>query len=145
MDTHATRGCFIGYTGTDMIHKTWDFERKCFANSHDLHFDKMQFLEPSDFNEPPADTYDAYHRNQVRDPVLANILTAPALAPMLTSLTTMPVSSRELSPEPEPPHLYDEIIIQPPSALQAFKSYTKFQHNDSPSFADVMWRPDTNL
>jgi len=88
MDTRATRGYFIGYTDTDTIHKIWDFERRCFVNSHDLHFDEMQFPEPIDFDEPPADAYGAYHglMNAPAPPVAA-----PPLAPESPTLT--PVSS----------------------------------------------------
>src|SRR5436190_13162242 len=57
VDTQSTRGCFIGYLDTDTMHKIWDFERKCFVNSHDLTFEETQFPKPSDFDEPPADPY----------------------------------------------------------------------------------------
>jgi hypothetical protein len=56
-DSRSTRGCFIGYLDTPKMHKIWDFERKCFVNSHDLIFDETQFPKPSDFDEPPADPY----------------------------------------------------------------------------------------
>ena len=141
MDTRATRGCFIGYTDTDTIHKIWDFERRCFVNSHDVHFDETQFPEPTDFDESPADAYGAYHG-------LTNVPAPPVAAPPLApeSPTLTPVSSREPSPEPQPaPHLYDEIVVQLPPALQVFKSYTEFQHNNPPSFVDAMQRPDANL
>ena len=39
------------------MHKIWDFERKCFVNSHDLIFEETQFPKPSDFDEIPADPY----------------------------------------------------------------------------------------
>jgi hypothetical protein len=41
-----------------MMHKIWDFEQKCFVNSHNLIFKETQFLKPSDFDEPLADAYD---------------------------------------------------------------------------------------
>ena len=125
VDTRSTTGCFVGYTATNTIHKIWDFERKCFVNSHDLIFEESRFPRPSDFDEPPADTYvDAYNH------------------------TTPTPSSPESSPEPDnrAPQIYDQIVVQQPPALQVFKTYGDFQpDNDPPSFADAMRRLDANL
>ena len=52
------------------------------------------------------------------------------------------------SPEPEPEQrpIFDAIVIQPPPALRAFKTYGDFQpDNDPPSFIDAMRRPDARL
>ena len=57
LDPQSTHGCFIGYLDTTTMHKIWDFERKCFVNSHDLIFEETWFPKPSDFDEPPADLY----------------------------------------------------------------------------------------
>src|SRR5205814_1596327 len=57
VDSRSTRGCFIGYLDTPKMHKIWDFERKCFVNSHDVIFEETQFPKPSDFDEIPADPY----------------------------------------------------------------------------------------
>src|SRR5208282_2897502 len=57
IDNRSTRGCFIGYLDTSKMHKIWDFERKCFVNSHDLIFEETQFPKPSDFDEIPIDPY----------------------------------------------------------------------------------------
>jgi transposase InsO family protein len=114
VDPRLTCGCFIGYTDTTTIHKIWDFERKCFVNSHDLIFEETHFPKPSDFDEPPADPYE---------------YTPPSP-----------------SSEPEPRQIFDEIIIQPPPALQVYASYDNFQpENDPPSFADAMRHPDAGL
>src|SRR5271170_3806538 len=50
------------------------------------------------------------------------------------------------SPEPVPRPIFDEIVVQPPPALRAFKTYGDFQP-DSPSFSfiDAMRRPDAKL
>ncbi|TMC17117.1 MAG: transposase family protein, partial [Chloroflexi bacterium] len=132
IDTQSTTGCFIGYTDTNTMHKIWDFERNCFVNSHDLTFEETQFPKPSDFDEPPADAYGAYHRT------------------LQTPVASTPEISRESTPESMPEHalfptlqserpIYDQIVVQPPPALQAFKTYGEFQpDNDPPSFADAM-------
>jgi len=149
MDTRSTTGCFVGYTDSTTMHKIWDFERKCFVNSHDLIFEETQFPEPSDFDEPPADAYTAYRRQNMRNP-----MPIPASSPI-----SMPALSRESTPESLPSSpaqemldeivvqpLYDQIVVQPPPALQVFKSYGEFEpDNDPPSFADAMRRPDANL
>jgi transposase InsO family protein len=50
------------------------------------------------------------------------------------------------SPPPEPRPIFDEIVVQPPPALRAFKTYGNFQpDNDPPSFTDAMRRPDAKL
>ena len=50
------------------------------------------------------------------------------------------------SPEPQPRPIFDEIVVQPPPALRAFKTYGDFQpDNDPPSFVDAMRRPDAKL
>jgi hypothetical protein len=50
------------------------------------------------------------------------------------------------SPEPVPRPIFDEIVVQPPPALRAFKTYGDFQpDNDPPSFTDAMRRPDAKL
>ena len=50
------------------------------------------------------------------------------------------------SPSPEPWPIFDEIVVQPPLALQAFKTYKDFQpDNDSPSFTNVVQRYDAKL
>jgi hypothetical protein len=50
------------------------------------------------------------------------------------------------SPEPEPRPIFDEIVVQPPPALRAFKTYGEFQpDNDPPSFTDAMRRPNAKL
>jgi hypothetical protein len=92
LDPRSTHGCFIGYLDTMTMLKIWDFERKCFVNSHDLIFDETQFPKPSDFNELLADP----HKYTAQSPV------------------------------PEPRQIYDEIIVQLPSALQVFSSYGNF-------------------
>ena len=45
------------------------------------------------------------------------------------------------SPEPEPRPIFDEIVVQPPPALRAFKTYGDFQpDNDPRSFIDAkLW------
>ena len=52
------------------------------------------------------------------------------------------------SPEPEPISrpTFDEIVVQSPPALRAFKTYGDFQSdNDPSSFIDAMRRPDAKL
>ena len=52
------------------------------------------------------------------------------------------------SPEPELEQrsIFDAIVVQPPPALHAFKTYGDFQlDNDPPSFIDAMRRPDAKL
>jgi reverse transcriptase-like protein/integrase-like protein/Pol polyprotein/LTR polyprotein gag-polypeptide-like protein len=121
LKTRATTGCFVGYTGTNTMHRVWDFERKVFVNSHDVTFFETQFPKPTDFNEPPADPYDR----------------------------SSPSPSSESSPEPKdqtPSQAFEEIIVQSPPALRVFKTYGNFQpENDPPSFADAMRRPDAKL
>ena len=105
------------------MHKIWNFERKRFEKSHNLIFDETQFPSPSNFDEPPADSYN----------------------PQSTSPTPTPESTPE--PENRPSRqIYDEIVVQLPPALQVFKTYGEYQpDNDPPSFADAMRRPDANL
>ena len=146
MDMRSTTGCFIGYTDSNTMHKIWDFERKCFVNSHDLYFDETRFPEPSDFDEPPADAYSAYRRPNAP---------MPAQVPTPAHIHILPASTRDSTPEPLPepqaapvyePQIFDEIVVQPPPALHAFKSYGEFEpDNDPPSFVDAMRRPDSNL
>jgi len=122
MQPRSTKGCFIGYTETTSIFKIWDFERKCFVNTHDLIFEETQFPKLSDFDEPPAN--------------------AQILGPSSTREST-PESTSELANGPQ---IFDEIVVQPPPALQAFKTYGEFQpDNDPPSFSDAMRRPDAKL
>jgi hypothetical protein len=145
VDTRATMGCFIGYTDTDTIHKIWDFERKCFVNSHDLTFEETQFPDPSDFDEPPADAYIAnrpfpHPGNLTQAPRQKSM---PLISPASTRAST-PEISEALSPQES--QMFDEIVVQPPRALQVFKSYGEFQpDNNPPSFADAMRRPDAQL
>jgi len=41
---------------------------------------------------------------------------------------------------------HDQIVVQPPPALQVFKRHGEFEpDNDPPSFADAMRQPDANL
>ena len=55
-------------------------------------------------------------------------------------------STSSPSPEPEPWPIFDEIVIQSPPALCAFKIYGDFQpDNDPSSFIDAMRRPDAKL
>src|SRR5436305_6824472 len=57
----------------------------------------------------------------------------------LKSLKPFPQSHHELQ-------MFEEIVVQPPPALQVFKTYGDFQpDNDPPSFTDAMRRPDANL
>jgi len=46
VDPRSTEGCFVGYLDTTTMHRIWDFERKCFVNSHDLIFEETQFRNP---------------------------------------------------------------------------------------------------
>jgi hypothetical protein len=103
------------------MHKIWDFERKCFVDSHDLVFEETQFPRRSDFDEPPADTYD----------------------PRTPSPSPEPTLEQEIRP---PPQTFEEIVVQQPPALQVFSTYGEFQpDNDPPSFSDAMRRPDADL
>ena len=101
VDTHSTTRCFIGYTDSNTMHKIWDLEWKCFVNSHDLIFEETQFPKPSDSNEPPVDTYNP------RTP------------------SPSPESIPELEDIP-PPQIFDEIVVQLPPVLQAFRTYGEF-------------------
>jgi len=88
------------------MHKICGFERKRFVNSHNLIFEETRFPRPSDFDEPPADTYDP------------------------RTLPPSPESTPESTPAAEnipPPQIFDEIVVQPPLALQVFKTYGEFQ------------------
>ena len=56
--------------------------------------------------------------------------------------------SRSSQPTPEPNWpIYDEIIVQPPPALEVFATYgPEFQQDSDPqSFTDAMRRPDHKL
>src|SRR4030095_10197820 len=120
--TRSTTGCFIGYTDTKTMHKIWDFERKRFVNLHNLIFEETQFPRPSDFDEPLADAY----------------IRHPSPSPSLSESSESSVES-EIK-------VFDEIIVQPPPALQVFKTYGQHMPDiDPPSFADAMRRPDANL
>ena len=116
VDARSMFGCFIDYH-TSVSHKIWDFERKCFINSHDLIFEETEFPKASDFDEPPADPYD-HSRNTQHSP----------------------------EPIPNWP-IYCEIVVLPPPALEVFATYgLEFQEdNDPQSFADAMRRPDHKL
>jgi len=148
VDTRSTTGCFVGYTDSTTMHKIWDFERKCFVNSHDLIFEETQFPEPSDFDEPPADPYRRGANTLASMPMLATA--APGLAPIPTSPASTRDPTDEPSPEPQAapvhePQIFDEIVVHPPPALQVFTSYGEFEpDNDPPSFIDAMRRPDSN-
>ena len=134
VDTRSTTGCFIGYTGTDKMHKIWDFERKCFVNSHDLICEETQFPEPSDFDEPPADAYTAYRHRNVPHVLVQPPTPEPPLS-LVPRSPPSPVSIRDPTPEPTPAHvsqLLDEIVVQPPPALQVFMSYGEFQPDNDP-------------
>ena len=123
IDTRSHFGCFIGHTDSNTMHKIWNFERKRFEKPHSLIFQETLFPSPKHFDELPADSYNP--------------------------LSSTPSATPESSPEPQNrslPQLYDEIVVQPPPALQVFKSYGEFQpDNDPPSFSDAMRRPDANL
>ena len=62
-DAFGGFGCFIDYH-TSVSHKIWDFERKCFINSHDLIFEETEFPKASDFDELLADHYNDSRKNQ---------------------------------------------------------------------------------
>ena len=142
-DTRSTTGCFIGYTDSTTMHKIWDFEPKCFTKSHDLFFDETCFPEPFDFDEPPADAFTAYQRHNAGLAPPAPAPTQPSAPEPSLILTSTPASTREPTPEPQ---IFDEIVVQPPPALQAFKTYGEFQpDNDPPSFSDTMRRLDAKL
>jgi transposase InsO family protein len=52
----GTRGCFIGYVSST-TYKYWNFERKCFLESHNLTFWETEFPSPIDFQHTePAST-----------------------------------------------------------------------------------------
>ncbi|TMI78987.1 MAG: transposase family protein, partial [Bacteroidetes bacterium] len=127
IDTRSHFGCFIGYTDSNTMHKIWNFERKRFEKPHSLIFQETLFPSPKHFDETPADSYN----------------------PLSSTPSATPSATPESSPEPQNrslPQLYDEIVVQPPPALQVFKSYGEFQpDNDPPSFSDAMRRPDANL
>ena len=118
VDTRSTFGCFIGYH-TSVSHKIWDFERKCFVNSRNLIFEETEFPKASDFDEPPADSYDDSRMNPHIEQVAEQ-------------------ASRPI---------YDEIVVLPPPALEVFATYgPEFeQDNDPQSFTDAMRRPDREL
>jgi len=149
VDTRATDGCFVGYTDTNTMHKIWDFERNCFVNSHDLTFEETQFPSPSDFDELPADPYNSRISKTNPSSSLRPLDEFPVDFNISRTLSTSPSPSLSPEPLPESHHelqMFEEIVVQPPPALQVFKTYGDFQpDNDPPSFTDAMRRPDANL
>src|SRR5436190_5673119 len=95
VDTWSTFGCFIGYH-TSVSHKIWDFERKCFINSHDLIFEETEFPKASDFDELLADHYNDSRKNQQ-------------------------VEQAEQAPRP----IFEEITVLPLPALEVFAIYNQ--------------------
>ena len=93
----------------------WDFERKCFVNSHDVIFEETQFPKPSDFDEIPADPY----------------IPSPSPSP------ERPPETRQMFDE--------ITVLPPPALQVFSTYGNFQPDNDPPSFSDAMRRADKDL
>jgi len=123
-------GCLVGYKATlngelTDNYKYWDFERKQFLWSHNLDF-TTKFPAHNSFDEP-----------SLAPPVPKALL--PAYQTQTESPTPIP---KPPLPIEEPRPIYDEIVVEPPPALQVFSSYSTLPDGDPPTYADALRRPD---
>ena len=125
----AHRGCFVGYVSSTSW-KYWDFERKCFDESHDVRFMETEFPAAEEFDYPaivpaanmPSKNIPWRHANEP-----ARIIPPPRAPPSVS--------------EKAAPIVHDMIVVEQPPAIQVYA--VKLQQRNEPiGYYDAISRPD---